>query len=262
MSNLVLKVLIVEDEAPAVEKLERYLKRYSEGIEVKGQAGSIEEAVNWLVANQDSIDLIFMDIQLKDGVSFEIFKEVKVQKPVIFITAYNEYALEAFKMNGIDYLLKPITFTDLSNSLKKVEALGNQLRWSEDRHETVINSLNSSLQKTYKNRFMVKLGDHIKSITSDQISLLFADGRDVYLITHQLRKFIIDYTLESLKEILDPNIFYRVNRSYIVNISAIQDVMVYSNSRLKITPHIKWEPDIIVSREKVSEFKEWFDGAH
>jgi two-component system, LytTR family, response regulator len=262
MSNLVLKVLIVEDEAPAVEKLERYLKRYSEGIEVKGQAGSIEEAVNWLVANQDSIDLIFMDIQLKDGVSFEIFKEVKVQKPVIFITAYNEYALEAFKMNGIDYLLKPITFTDLSNSLKKVEALGNQLRWSEDRHETVINSLNSSLQKTYKNRFMVKLGDHIKSITSDQISLLFADGRDVYLITHQLRKFIIDYTLESLEEILDPNIFYRVNRSYIVNISAIQDVMVYSNSRLKITPHIKWEPDIIVSREKVSEFKEWFDGAH
>jgi two-component system, LytTR family, response regulator len=262
MSNLVLKVLIVEDEAPAVEKLERYLKRYSEGIEVKGQAGSIEEAVNWLVANQDSIDLIFMDIQLKDGVSFEIFKEVKVQKPVIFITAYNEYALEAFKMNGIDYLLKPITFTDLSNSLKKVEALGNQLRWSEDRHETVINSLNSSLQKTYKNRFMVKLGDHIKSITSDQISLLFADGRDVYLITHQLRKFIIDYTLESLEEILDPNIFYRVNRSYIVNISAIQDVMVYSNSRLKITPHIKWEPGIIVSREKVSEFKEWFDGAH
>jgi two-component system, LytTR family, response regulator len=109
---------------------------------------------------------------------------------------------------------------------------------------------------------MVKLGDHIKSITSDQISLLFADGRDVYLITNQLRKFIIDYTLESLEEILDPKIFYRVNRSYIVNIGAIQDVIVYSNSRLRITPSIKWEPEIIVSREKVSEFKEWFDGTH
>jgi two-component system LytT family response regulator len=262
MSNLVLKVLIVEDETPAVEKLERYLKRYSEGIEVKGKAESVEEAVNWLAAHQSTIDLIFMDIQLKDGVSFDIFREIKVQKPVIFITAYNEFALEAFKMNGIDYLLKPITFTDLSNSLKKVESLGNQLRWSEDRNETLVKTLDSSLQKTFKNRFMVKLGDHIKSITADQISLLFADGRDVYLITSQLRKFIIDYTLESLEEILDPKIFYRVNRSYIVNIGAIQDVIVYSNSRLKITPTITWQPEIIVSREKVSEFKEWFDGAH
>lgn len=262
MSNLALKVLIVEDETPAAEKLERYLQRYSEGIEVKGKAESIEEAVNWLEANQSTIDLIFMDIQLKDGVSFDIFKEVKVQKPVIFITAYNEFALEAFKMNGIDYLLKPITFTDLSNSLKKVETLGNQLRWSEERNESLVKTFDSSQQKTYKNRFMVKLGDHLKSITSDQISLFFADGRDVYLITNQLRKFIIDYTLESLEEILDPKIFHRVNRSYIVNISAIQDVVVHSNSRLKITANIKWEPEIIVSREKVSEFKEWFDGAH
>lgn len=262
MSNLVLKVLIVEDETPAVEKLERYLKRYSVGIEVKGKAESVEEAVNWLATHQSTIDLIFMDIQLKDGVSFDIFREIKVQKPVIFITAYNEFALEAFKMNGIDYLLKPITFTDLANSLKKVESLGNQLRWSEDRNETLVKTLDSSLQKTFKNRFMVKLGDHIKSITTDQISLLFADGRDVYLITSQLRKFIIDYTLESLEEILDPKIFYRVNRSYIVNIGAIQDVIVYSNSRLKITPTITWQPEIIVSREKVSEFKEWFDGAH
>jgi len=262
MSNLLLNVLIVEDEIPAVEKLERYLKRYSEGIEVKGKAASVEEAVNWLEANQASIDLIFMDIQLKDGVSFDIFREVKVQKPVIFITAYNEFALEAFKMNGIDYLLKPITFTDLSSSLKKVESLGHQLRWSEERNEALVKTIDSSIQKTFKNRFMVKLGDHIKSITADQISLLFADGRDVYLITNQLRKFIIDYTLESLEEILDPKIFYRVNRSYIINIGAIQDVIVYSNSRLKITPTIKWEPEIIVSREKVSEFKEWFDGVH
>jgi two-component system LytT family response regulator len=262
MSTLILKVLIVEDETPAAEKLERYLHRYSEGIEVKGKVETIEEAVNWLETNQSTIDLIFMDIQLKDGVSFDIFKEVKVQKPVIFITAYNEFALEAFKMNGIDYLLKPITFTDLSNSLKKIEGLSSQLRWTEERNETLAKTFDSSQQKTYKNRFMVKLGDHIKSITADQISLFFADGRDVYLVTNQLRKFIIDYTLESLEEILDPKVFHRVNRSYIVNISAIQDVIVYSNSRLKITSTIKWEPEIIVSREKVSEFKEWFDGAH
>ncbi|MCW5910804.1 MAG: response regulator transcription factor [Cyclobacteriaceae bacterium] len=261
MNSLSLQVLIVEDETPAAEKLERYLSRYSEGIVVKGKAQSVEEAVNWLEVNQPGIDLIFMDIQLKDGMSFEIFKEVKISKPVIFITAYNEFALDAFKVNGIDYLLKPITFTDLANSLKKVESLGNQLRWGDDRNETVLRALNAP-ERAYKNRFMVKLGDHIKSVTSDQISIFFADGRDVYLVTNQLRKFIIDYTLESLDEMLDPKIFRRINRSYIVNISAIQDVVVYSNSRLKITPHIKWEPEIIVSREKVSDFKEWFDGVH
>ncbi|MBL7875581.1 MAG: response regulator transcription factor [Cyclobacteriaceae bacterium] len=262
MSNSGFKVLIVEDESPAAEKLERYLHRYNEAIEVKGKVESVEEAVQWLEVHQATIDLIFMDIQLKDGVSLDIFKEVKVEKPVIFITAYNEYALNAFKMNGIDYLLKPITFTDLSASLQKAEALGAQLRWSDERTETISKTLNAAVGKTYKNRFMVKLGDHIKSVTSDQISLFFADGRDVYLITDQMRKFIIDYTLESLDEILDPKIFYRVNRSYIVNISAIQDVVVFSNSRLKISPHVKWEPQIIVSREKVGAFKEWFDGAH
>jgi DNA-binding LytR/AlgR family response regulator len=261
MSSLSLNVLIVEDEIPAAEKLERYLQRYSASIQVKGKVDSVAEAVTWLEGNQASVDLIFMDIQLKDGVSFNIFKEVQVQKPVIFITAYNEFALEAFKVNGIDYLLKPITFTDLSASLKKVEALGSQLRWSDNKNEFVTQSATGS-GKEYKNRFMVKLGDHIRSITTDQISFFFADGRDVYLITNQLRKFIIDYTLENLEEVVDPRLFYRVNRSYILNISAIQDVIVYSNSRLKITTNIKWEPEIIVSREKVSEFKEWFDGVH
>ncbi|PZR31749.1 MAG: DNA-binding response regulator [Azospira oryzae] len=257
-----MKVLIVEDETPAAEKLERYLQKYSTGITVIEKTGSIEETSSWLKAHQAEVDLIFMDIQLKDGLSFQIFQEVKVVKPVIFITAYNEFALDAFKVNGIDYLLKPVTFTDLSASLKKLESLSEQLRWSDAKAEKVVSTFTETPAVSYKNRFMVKLGDHIRSITSDQISFFFADGRDVYLITHQQRKFIIDYTLENLDEVLDPKIFYRVNRSYILNISAIQDVIVYSNSRLKITSNIKWEDEIIVSREKVSEFKEWFDGVH
>jgi two-component system LytT family response regulator len=150
MSNPGFKVLIVEDETPAAEKLERYLHRYNEAIEVKGKVESVEEAVRWLEVHQSTIDLIFMDIQLKDGVSFEIFKEVKVEKPVIFITAYNEYALDAFKMNGIDYLLKPITFTDLSTSLQKVETLGSQLRWSDDRSETISKTLMPPLASRIK----------------------------------------------------------------------------------------------------------------
>ncbi|MEQ8424123.1 MAG: LytTR family DNA-binding domain-containing protein, partial [Cyclobacteriaceae bacterium] len=180
---------------------------------------------------------------------------------IIFITAYNEFALDAFKVNSIDYLLKPITFSDLSASLKKLEVLSAQLRWDNGKNES-LQKLAMAPAKNYKNRFMVKLGEHIRSIISDEIAFFFADGRDVYMVTIQQRKFIIDYTLEALDEILDPKIFYRVNRSYILHISAIQDVVVYSNSRLKITPIVKWEREIIVSRDKVNDFKQWFDGEH
>ncbi len=258
-ATLTLKVLIIEDETPAAEKLERYLLKYSAGITILDKLTSVEEATNWLRSRQEEADVIFMDIQLKDGQSFQIFQNVKIVRPVIFITAYDEYALDAFKVNGVDYLLKPVTFVDLSASLQKLEALGEQLRWSDTRSEKVMAAFEQPA-KAFKNRFMVKLGDHIRSITSDQISFFFADGRDVYLVTTQLRKFIIDYTLESLEEILDPKIFFRTNRSYIIHIAAIQDVVVYSNSRLKVTPLIKWDDEIIVSREKVNEFKEWFDG--
>jgi two-component system, LytTR family, response regulator len=258
-SNLRIKVLIIEDEAPASEKLERYLLKYSSNISVISKLTSVNESVEWLAKRQSEVDLIFMDIQLLDGLSFSIFQQVKVEKPVIFITAFNEYALDAFKVNSIDYLLKPITFTDLESSLAKLENLKAQLNWSPQQVDAIQAALGPS-GKHYKNRFMVKLGDHIKSLTTDQISFFFADGRDVYLVTPQLRKFIIDFTLESLEEVLDPKLFFRLNRSYIVNINAIQDVVVFSNSRLKITPNIKWESEIIVSREKVSEFKEWFDG--
>lgn len=258
---LVLNVLIVEDEAPAAEKLERYLHKYSASITVVNKTETVSDTVNWLKVHQNKIDLIFMDVQLKDGISFSIFHEIKIEKPIIFITAFNEFALDAFKVNSIDYLLKPITFTDLSVSLKKLEALSAQLRWSDEKRKK-IEQLSDIPTRNYKARFMVKLGDHIRSITSDEISFFFADGRDVYLITTQQRKFIIDYTLEALDEILDPKIFYRVNRSYILNISAIQDVVVYTNSRLKITPHANWDKEIIVSRDKVSDFKQWFDGGH
>jgi len=258
---LVLNVLIVEDEAPAAEKLERYLHKYSASITVVNKTETVSDTVNWLKVHQDKIDLIFMDVQLKDGISFSIFHEIKIEKPIIFITAFNEFALDAFKVNSIDYLLKPITFTDLSVSLKKLETLSAQLRWSDEKRKK-IEQLSAIPTRDYKTRFMVKLGDHIRSITSDEISFFFADGRDVYLITTQQRKFIIDYTLEALDEILDPKIFYRVNRSYILNISAIQDVVVYTNSRLKITPHANWDKEIIVSRDKVSDFKQWFDGGH
>jgi DNA-binding LytR/AlgR family response regulator len=179
---------------------------------------------------------------------------------VIFTTAFNEFALDAFKVNSIDYLLKPITFIDLSGSLKKLETIRQQFQLNADQQERVQLAFSSLKTKEYKNRFMVKLGEHIRSITADQISLFYADGRDVYLVTTQNRKFIIDYTLESLEDILDPSLFFRLNRTFILNINAIKDVLMYSNSRLKITLTQEFDKEIIVSREKVSEFKEWFDG--
>lgn len=257
-----MKVLIIEDEVPAAEKLERYLLKYDSTIHIAAKLDTVKSAVAWLTTNQDQIDLIFMDIQLIDGLSFQIFQQVIVRKPVIFTTAFNEYALDAFKVNSIDYLLKPITFTDLSASLRKLDALREQLQPGTDSQRERIQQLAAAgaRPKEYKTRFMVKLGEHIRSITTDQIALFYADGRDVYLVTTQNRKFIIDYTLESLEDILDPSVFFRLNRTFILNINAIKDVLVYSNSRLKITLQQEFEKEIIVSREKVGDFKEWFDG--
>ena len=259
--DLTLRVLIIEDEVPAADKLERYLKKYSAGISVIARIDSVSGSVAWLQTRQGEIDLIFMDIQLLDGQSFAIFQQVEIQKPVIFITAYNEFALDAFKVKGIDYLLKPVSFNDLSSSLQKLEQLRGQLNWGHEKYQQVKETVNTLPSKSYKERFMVKLGDHIRSITTVQIGLLFADGRDVYLITSENKKFIIDYTLESLEELIDPRFFFRANRSYILNIHFIQDVIVYSNSRLKIVPAVRWDQEIIVSREKVNEFKQWFDGS-
>ena len=255
-----MKVLIIEDEIPAAEKLTRYLTKYDQGITVIAQLTSVRNAVEWLTDKQESIDLIFMDIQLTDGLSFQIFQQVTIRKPVIFITAFNEFALDAFKVNSIDYLLKHITFTDLSASLKKLDTLREQLNWNTQKTEQLQETFVTPKTTAYKNRFMVKLGDHIRSITSDQISIFYADGRDVYLVTNQNRKFIIDYTLETLEELLEPKTFFRLNRTFIINIHAIKDVIVYSNSRLKITLTQEFDKEIIVSREKVGVFKEWFDG--
>lgn len=255
-----MKVLIIEDEIPAAEKLERYLLKYDASTTVAAILDTVEGAVAWLRDRQHEVDLIFMDIQLKDGLSFQIFQQVPVKKPVIFTTAFNEFALDAFKVSSIDYLLKPITFTDLSAALKKLESLREQFQQPKDQPERMQALVANLKTKEYKTRFMVKLGEHIRSITTDQIGLFYADGRDVYLVTTQNRKFIIDYTLESLEDILDPKVFFRLNRTFILNINAIKDVLVYSNSRLKITLVQEFDKEIIVSREKVGDFKEWFDG--
>ncbi len=256
-----MRVILIEDEKPAAEKLEMLLKRYDPMIDIAGIFAGVSESVEWLADKKNSIDLIFLDIQLKDGLSFEIFNQLNIQKPLIFITAYNEFAIDAFKLNSIDYLLKPLNYDDLVRSMEKIKSL--QANLPETRQKQQFEELSlvlSQFQKNYKTRFMVRVGDHIRSIAADDISFFYADGRTVYLVTGKQRQYIIDYRLENLEEILDPACFYRVNRTFIVNINAIADVLIYSNSRLKIKLHFDFEKEIIVSREKVPQLKTWFNG--
>ena len=252
-----MKVVIIEDEKLAAEKLDRYLKQYDASMEVVAQLPSISEAVTFLTSHQQELDVIFMDIQLTDGLSFEIFHQINIQRPVIFTTAYDEYAIDAFKVNSIDYLLKPISFMDLTQALKKFEGLKKQFAPAEQ----ISTAIQQIAEKShFKDRFLVKRGNHIQSIPVSEIILFYAEGRTAFLLTQAGKKYIIEYKLEDLEGMLNPRTFFRVNRSYIVSIRGIQDILMYSNSRLKITLVAETDKEIIVSREKVKRFKSWLEG--
>lgn len=256
-----MKVLIIEDEKPAAEKLERHIKKYDPTIEVADKIPSVAKAVSWLGNTRNYVDLIFMDVQLTDGLSFEIFKKTLVQKPVIFTTAFNEYAIEAFKGNGIDYLLKPITYEALAGSLQKLDSLRRSLGGAAP---APLPNLEQALQwlqkKNFKTRFMVRTGEHIHSIPAADILLFYAEDRNVFLLAGNRKKYIIDYKMEELEDILDPAFFFRVNRTFIAGINSIRDVIVYSNSRLLVRLQADFDKEIVVSRERVQEFKDWFNG--
>lgn len=254
-----MKVVIIEDETPAAQKLSRYLLKYDAEIEVLTCLSTVEESVDWLRQHQDQIDLLFVDVQLHDSLSFSIFQQVAVEKPVIFVTAYDEYAIDAFKVNSVDYLLKPVTFTQLSNALDKFRRL-YPLGATHPSNPVDYEQLTERTAR-YKDRFLVRRGNKIQSVRVPDISYFSADGRLVSL--HQLnsRKYALDFTLTELDGMLDPRQFFRVNRSHILQINAIEDVVVYSSSRLKVTLSGQAAgTEIVVSRDKVADFKVWLAG--
>lgn len=254
-----MKVIIIEDEKPAVDKLVYFLKRYDAHAELIGTAESVLEAATLLQEKGTHADLLLMDIQLTDGLSFAALDQVPLKKPVIFITAYNQYALDAFRANGIDYLLKPLTYDAFAAGIDKLK----QLSGTFTAPQQSVQELYQTLSKPhYKERFMVKIGDHIHSVPTSQILLFYADGRTTYLVNRAERHMITDYKLETIEGMIAPEQFFRVNRSYIVSLSGIKDVLVYSNSRLKINPNFDFKQEIIVSREKVAPFKDWFGGGN
>lgn len=255
-----MKVLIVEDEELAAEGLVQNLRRIEPEVEVLAVLDSVREAVNWF-RNNPMPELAFFDIQLADGLSFSIFEQCQITCPIIFTTAYDEYALRAFKVNSIDYLLKPFEVEDLRKALDKWRLLSGSTPLQPDAEiiRLLMQQMSSQIrQPSYKTRFMVKTGDHLHSISSSEIDYLYSENKIVWLRHQNGRKYLIDYTLEQLEDMLDPQDFYRINRKYIVSIGAIKLVAAYTNSRLKLL--LKEPPDkedVLISREKVEAFKGW-----
>jgi DNA-binding LytR/AlgR family response regulator len=218
---------------------------------------SVATARKWFNENEQP-ELIFIDIQLSDGLSFEIFEQTEITSSIIFTTAYDQYALKAFKLNSIDYLLKPIDKDELQDSIKKYKHFNPT---KEEQNSTIpmeqIKQLLSSYQNNYKERFTVKVGQHIRSIKIDDVECFYSENKASFIFTKTSRSYPIDNSLEQLEELLDPLVFFRVSRKYYININSIKDIIAYSNSRLKIKLDKYQEDEIIVSREKVKDFKIW-----
>ncbi|MCI5083497.1 MAG: LytTR family DNA-binding domain-containing protein [Saprospiraceae bacterium] len=255
----VINVIIVEDEALAAERLEMLLEQQNPDIKVLAQLDSVQEAVAYL-AKSPELDLAFLDIQLADGSSFEIFDQVEMPCPVIFTTAYDAYALKAFEVNSIDYLLKPIDLDDLGDAFAKYERM--KARFGGEQQEDGMEQIRRAMQmmqKQYKSRFVVKSGHQLSSIRVEDILYFFSEHKTVWFRQKNGKRHAVDYTLEQLEGLLDPNQFFRLNRKYVAHIDAIEKAVAYSNSRLKISLFGLEDDEIIVSRERTGAFKAWLD---
>ena len=250
--------LIIEDEKPAARLLQRKLEKLD--VTVETMLHSVEESVHWFSNNQHP-DLIFLDIQLSDGLSFEIFEKIDIKSAIIFTTAYDEYALKAFKLNSIDYLLKPIDEDDLEAAVSKFKSrlpkTASETSNVQLDFEQIRQMLSNPFEKTYKKRFTVKIGQHLKVITTEEIECFFSENKGTYIHTYDNRNYLIDSTLEILEQELDKKDFFRVSRKFIVPLQAIKEIQVYTNSRLKVILPTYKEDEVVVSREKVQDFKTW-----
>lgn len=249
-----MKVLIIEDEELAVKKLQKTLASVDDTAEVVGIADSIKSSVEWLQANEQP-DLILMDIELSDGQSFEIFNLTEVKSPVIFTTSYDEFALKAFKVNSVDYLLKPIQKEELAAALDKFKKMNSKTDVSID---SLVKELQQKLQpKEYRKRFLVKHGQKLVSVEMNEIAYFYSDGRLNFFKTTDNKKFVVDYTMDELEDMLDPKVYFRISRSFYVSINAIDKIDDYFGNRLILSLRPEVDKEALVSREKVTDFKKW-----
>ena len=254
-----MKVVIIEDEALAAEKLAKMLHTYDPELQVEARLGSVEGAVEWL-QNNPAPDLLFVDIHLEDGLCFEIFKEVEVKAPVIFTTAYDQYAIKAFQVNSIDYLLKPVQYEKLANSLNKLKSLQENLQPTTPplRLEELAKLMNATAS-SYKSRFLVKSGARIRAVKIDEIAYFFVDQKLNLLVTRDGQKYPVDYTLDDLMNLLDPDLFFRVNRQLIVHIDAAMEIHPHFKGRLRLELDPPIDAEVVISSERTPAFKAWLD---
>jgi two-component system response regulator LytT len=254
-----MKVIFVEDETPALNRIKKLVSQLIPNVQILGSADSIEAAVS-LFNTSPEVELAFMDIELADGQSFDIFSQVQVKCPVIFTTAYNEYAIKAFKVNAIDYLLKPLDEAELQQAITKFQTMS--------RHAPVMDykaQLAALLQEikpaatAYKSRFLIKSGTRLISVSVDDIQLFQAADKVVYLHTRNNQKFVVDYSLDELSTMLEPNMFFQLNRQVIAQVNSIKSIHTYFNGKLKIELGAVLDEEVLVSRERASEFKAWLD---
>lgn len=251
-----MNVLIIEDEPFAQQELKRLLHAIDPEISMMDCIDSVEESVKFLESGNNP-DLIFMDIQLSDGLSFEIFDRTRVSAPVIFTTAFDDYAIKAFKVNSIDYLLKPVEQEDLARAISKFRKTKTKEGgfFSREQLEEVL----GLYRPAYKSRLVVKLGDKIRHIEANEIAYFFSEDKVSFLVTNETKKYIINYTLEQIEKFMNPADFYRLNRKYVAHINAIETIDKYFNSRLKIGLKPEVEDDVLISRNKVSDFLNWLE---
>ncbi|NQU88149.1 MAG: response regulator transcription factor [Mariniphaga sp.] len=254
-----MKVLIIEDEQLAAERMVELLQLYDKTIEVTSILDSVKDVVLWLNSNPNP-DLIFMDIQLSDGLCFDIFKKTNIESPVIFTTAFQEYAIKAFKVNSVDYLLKPIDFSELKSAIEKFRKHFQAEKGIPVLHEDIINSVKQMLEKPHKTRFIIKIGEHLRPVKTEEIHYFFSLDKTTNICTSDAKLYIIDYSLDNLMELIDNDQFFRINRQNIVNRDAISDIVMYSKNRLKIKLITAGQEPLIISRDKVNSFKVWLDG--
>lgn len=251
-----MNVIIIEDEKPAARRLSRLLLELD--VEVSTMLHSVEESIEWFTNNTHP-DLIFLDIQLSDGLSFEIFDSIEVKSAIIFTTAFDEYALQAFKLNSIDYLLKPIDDEELESAVKKYRDFKPEKQKISVDFNDIKKLLVNPLEREYKKRFTVKVGQHLKIINADEVECFYSENKGTYAATSDGRNYLLDTTLENLEGELSPKKFFRVSRKFYINIIHIKDIISYTNSRLQIKLNHFNEQEIIVSRERVKDFKLWLE---
>ncbi len=252
-----MKVVIIEDEQFAAVRLRKMINEYDSDIEVLAELESVEESVEWFENNKEP-DLIFLDIHLEDDLSFAIFDKVEISCPIIFTTAFDEYAIKAFKLKSIDYLLKPIVKEELVAALKKYKEFTGSKQKSPDLnnlYELIVNK-----KETYRERLSISFGAKIKTITIDEIAYFTSEEGMTYAYLHNNANYPVDFSLDKLSSELDPSKFFRINRQILLNIEAINDVHVFPKSRLKLDLKPKFHSEVFVSLDKVTSFKKWLNG--